>query len=216
MGELKYANYILSLFYHIHPLDVNQKKSTLSRRSRHLTPTDGILIALESIQEEKMKKIFGNGGKCRRAAAFSVIIISILISFSSCVSSQKSSEELLSELAGKVPELPYGTVYLSDAEEGESSYADSALLKSLYGESATEYELPLTENFAIYLSSFASPCEIAVFKCYSASDTEILAGMCFNRIEQLSVLLASSEFSERVSRADVRVSGRFVIMTMLP
>ena len=135
---------------------------------------------------------------------------------SSCAGDVKSAEDLLSDLTEDITELPDGNVYKKSAEGGDKSFLSPALCEALYGSSAQSDKLPLTEDFAIYLSSFAIPCEIAVFKCYSASDTDVIAGMLLSRISELKVLLAESEFLYLAESATLDIDGKFVIMKMIP
>lgn len=115
-----------------------------------------------------------------------------------------------------VDSLPRGEVYHSGTVAGESGYFSPHLMATVYGETAEERCFPLIEEYAIYLSSFAEPCEIAVFRCYARSDADRIAEMCLSRIEQLRVLLAGTSYRSRVDQATVRVDGKLVVMQILP
>ena len=143
-----------------------------------------------------------------------ICILLALLSLGSC-DSEKSAEEILFSITQGQDSLPNGTVYTRSAPEGSQNYLSGSMIKTLYHESAEEYEFTLIEDFAIYLSSFAKPCEIAVYKCYSRSDTDLIASMCLKRIEKLRIMLAQTAFCEIPENAKIDIKGRFVIVTML-
>ena len=135
--------------------------------------------------------------------------------FSSC-NDNRRAEDILFSITKDIDDLPDGNVYLKSADEGSECFLSPMIISALYGEGAVSYEFSLIEDFAVYLSSFKTPCEVAVYKCYSASDTDLIASMCLSRIENLKIILAETSFSETLSNATVSVSGKFVIVTMLP
>ena len=146
-----------------------------------------------------------------------ILILFILLLpslFSSCKDNRRA-EDILFNITKEIDDLPDGNVYLKSADEGSESFLSPMIISALYGEGAILYEFSLIEDFAVYLSSFKSPCEVAVYKCYSASDTDIIASMCLSRIENLKIILAETSFSERLSNATIDISGKFVIVTML-
>lgn len=134
----------------------------------------------------------------------------------SCSREEKSTAVLLGEEMARMENLPQGEIYRSDAAEGEVGYLSERLAATLYGESAVTNCFPLLEEYAIYLSSFAEPCEIAIFRCYARSDADRIAEMCLTRIEQMRIMLAGTDFRIRVDGATVRVDGRLVTMQILP
>ena len=134
----------------------------------------------------------------------------------SCAGDNRSAEDILADITDDIADLPDGNVYKKSAEEGDKGFLSPALCEALYGANAQRDKFPLTDDFAIYLSSFAMPCEVAVFKCYSASDTDVIAGMLLSRISELKILLAESEFLYLADSATVEIDGRFVIMKMTP
>ena len=146
-----------------------------------------------------------------------ILILFILLLpslFSSCKDNRRA-EDILFNITKDIDDLPDGNVYLKSADEGSESFLSPMIISALYGEGAISYEFSLIEDFAVYLSSFKSPCEVAVYKCYSASDTDLIASMCLSRIENLKIILAETSFSERLSNATIDISGKFVIVTML-
>lgn len=143
-----------------------------------------------------------------------VIILSFLCAASllSCKSRTRSAEQVLEEISLSLS-LPAGELYFSGAEETSPSYLSPELAKTLYGKDSERY-LALTEEYAIYLSGFAKPYEIAVFKCYSASDTDALAEMCLSRAELLSVLLRDTDAQSFVGNARIFSKGKYTVMVI--
>ena len=140
-------------------------------------------------------------------------ILLLLFLLPSCKDT-KSAEDVLFNITKDFDDLPDGSVYLSSAEEGSQKFLSVSMINSLYHDDASKYEFSLIEEYAIYISNFAKPCEIAVYKCYSSSDTDLIATMCLRRIEKLRAMLAGTSFCEIIDSADVEVKGHFVIVTM--
>ena len=141
-------------------------------------------------------------------------IFLVLLLLTSC-GEKRSAEDVLFDVTKDFDDLPDGNVYLSSAKEGSQNFLSVTIINSLYHEGAAEYEFSLVEEYAIYISEFAKPCEIAVYKCYSASDTDLIASMCLRRIEKLCVMLSETSFSYIPQNADIDVKGHFVIVTMV-
>ena len=158
-----------------------------------------------------MKKIIKHSIFIKLISVLIVLSISIL---SSCGDS-RYAEDILFNITKNFPELPDGTVYISSSEEENKNSLIPDMINSLYHEGAAEYEFSLIEEYAVYISDFAKPCEIAVYKCFSRSDTNLIASMCLSRIEKLSVMLKGTSFSEIPLRANVDIRGNFVIVTMV-
>lgn len=144
----------------------------------------------------------------------SVIILCIFILTSCKYTNSMSASEVLEHTKKEFKNLPDGFTYLKSAEEGDDNFLPSSTISILYGSDSQNNEFTLIEDYAIYISSFAVPCEIAVFKCYSSSDTQIIASMCLERISSLSFLLQESDFRMLVDNAKVEIYGKFVVMTM--
>ena len=153
--------------------------------------------------------------KIRKYSILISILIVILIPLLSSCGDGRHAEDILFNITKNFPELPDGTVYISSFEEENKNSLIPDMINSLYHEGTAEYEFSLIEEYAVYISDFAKPCEIAVYKCFSCSDTNLIASMCLNRIEKLSVLLKGASFSEIPFRANVDISGHFVIVTMV-
>jgi len=146
-----------------------------------------------------------------------ILILTLLLLLSSLPSCAPRREawEVLEERMAEYT-LPDGVCYRSDAAEGESTYASPALLASLYGTDAAKRITEFTESYAIYLSSFALPCEMAVFRAYSRSDTHVLMAVCLERLDQLRVLLRHTEHATALKGASIVTDGYFVIMQIPP
>ena len=138
-----------------------------------------------------------------------ILSLSILFGAVSCRQSERA-EDMLYRICTEL-ELPSGETYLKSAEEGSAGYLDQSMINTLYGKEGASVFL-LIEDYAIYISSFAVPYEVAVFKCYSRSDSDSVAELCLERIETLKVILRDSEHFELVQRARVEIKGRYVVM----
>ena len=146
---------------------------------------------------------------------FASILLVLITPLLSACGEAKSAEDILFDITKDLKDLPDGSVYFSSTEEDNKNSLLPDMISDLYHEGAAEYEFSLIEEYAIYVSDFAKPCEIAVYKCFSRSDTNLIASMCLRRIEKLSVMLKDTSFSEIPLRADVDVRGHFVIVTMI-
>ena len=145
---------------------------------------------------------------------FFALVGCLLLAF--CVAAcgcDESAEDILYRTCSTL-ELPSGTTYLSGAPEGSSSYFSTDTIVAMYGEAAPIEVFPLVEEYAIYLSQFAEPYEVAVFKCYSRSDADTVAKMCLERTEMLKVSLRDTTYSELAESAKVEIDGKLVIMVV--
>jgi hypothetical protein len=149
----------------------------------------------------------------KRFILFIFAVLLLAVALLSCRAESQSAEELLSSLMADTQGLPAGNIYVKGAEEGESAYFSQSLCESMYGARAFEL-LTFTEDFAIYMASVAAPYEIAVFKCYSATDAEKLAAVCMSRAQDLRVILSKTEWRELCDSAKIKVDGRIVVMTV--
>ena len=110
-------------------------------------------------------------------------------------------------------ELPDGVLYDSAAEEGSDGYCSVSLRQSLYGEAAEE-TFALVEEYAVYVSSFILPIEMAVFRCYSATDAHRVEAMCLNRGETLRIALRGTELEALSDSVRILCRGRYVVMIL--
>ena len=148
----------------------------------------------------------------KRLACPLLCLLLCLACLVACQRTPPSAEAILSSLMEEADgSLPTGSVYLSRAEEGSNAYPSPSLLRAMYGETAEEI-LGLTEDYAIYLSSRAFPAELAVFRCYSASDADRIAALCLNRRDDLQVALRGTAWEARSDSVWVVGRGRFVVM----
>ncbi len=142
-------------------------------------------------------------------------ILSVLLCLSlvSCSAAKKDSGEILGALMEHCGTLPRGVIYEKSAPEGEGGYMSPTLAEALYGERAAQY-FSLLEEYSIYLSSFASPYEIAVFKCYSSTDARKIERMCRERADIVSVALRRTEFYELCGNIRIVREGDRVVFLM--
>lgn len=141
-----------------------------------------------------------------------IICLALIFCVASC-GARESAEDILYSICAEA-ELPSGVTYLRGAAEGSAGYLDAGVIESLYGEDG-EAAFLLLEDYAIYLSSFAVPYEVAVLECYSASDTERVAELCLERIDVLKVILRDTEYFDVMQRASVKIKGRTVVMKIV-
>ena len=147
----------------------------------------------------------------RRFLQIALFILAFLMIFlSSCGREGKNAAEVFDGFIFEIEKLPDGDILRSGSIEGSGEYLSESICATLYGERATKDIFPLVENFSIYLCSFAYPFEVAVFKCYSKSDTDLVSEMCFKRGDMVKVLL----HSEGINDVEIRVmtKGNFVAM----
>ena len=134
----------------------------------------------------------------------------ICLALTACAKPQKACSDELSALLGETP-LPSGVTYICGSEVGNGGYLSPETARALYGEDA-EALLALCEDYAIFLSERPNPFEAAVFRCYSASDCDRIAGALLSRIEDIRIALRDTELSGAYDTAEVKISGRVVTM----
>ena len=150
----------------------------------------------------------------RRIWRFLALGLAMALFLASCGRrGEKSAEEILREICEAAGELPEGAIYRLAAEEGEADYLSPQLVHSLYGEEGDEIlASKILADAALYLSSFASPYEIAVFHTYSRSDADSVAAMCLSRADELQVARHRTEWESLVSSLRIVVRGRWVVV----
>ncbi len=141
-----------------------------------------------------------------------LVSVLFILLFPSCSAQSVSAEEILYEICASL-ELPAGQTYLLRAAEGEKNYLSADTAGTLYGEKAVNETFPLLEDYAIYLSS-SLPCEIAVFRCYSRSDTDKVSAMCLERADALGALMKNTEFYELYQNAEIITHKKYVLMLL--
>lgn len=126
----------------------------------------------------------------RKIKLLSVFLLFALF-FSCGAKKDRGAEETLLEFIGALPDLPPGSLYLSEAAlYDEEKPLTNELLRSLYAkaDASLEYE-GLVREAALYLgSSPDAPFEVAVFVCLANSDTDALLEMCRRRAALVSRL----------------------------
>lgn len=128
-----------------------------------------------------------------------------------CSRSKADVREVLAAMCDSQPTLPAGQIYLSTAAPDEDTYADEELLAVLFGDGALPIELSSVNAYALRLSSFATPCELAVFLCISPQDARAVAEMCLRRTE--TVRRATKNTASAVE-STVSVCGKYVLLAI--
>ena len=146
----------------------------------------------------------------RRFRMFFALALSLTVLFVGCAGEPRSAEDMLLEICVSLS-MPAGRVYFRAAEEGSENFLPVDTTEVMYGEDAEEI-FALVEDFAIYVSEIASPREVAVFRCYSSSDTDSVAAICLERVDMIRVLLKDGGASELAQGAQVTVRGHYVVM----
>ncbi len=142
-----------------------------------------------------------------------VISFLLLFSLAACSVSPMSTDKALSRIMEKGEKLPDGMIYHLGAEEGSEYYLPPSVRDSMYGD-ASEEIFSLLEDYSIYMSSFAKPFEIAVFKCRSKSDGRRIEAMCRDRRDIVSVALRETEFYEMCRDIRIIRDGEWVFFIM--
>lgn len=145
-------------------------------------------------------------GEMVRALLCGAALLGILCG---CSGKLPDASARLDDWMAELGELPDGELYRSGVGEGEEGFLPPDLRDAMYGEDAEGLFL-LIESYAIYLSSFAEPCELAVFCAYSANDADRLAAMCLSRIDTLRTALRGTPMEAACERAEVTCKGRVV------
>ena len=137
-----------------------------------------------------------------------------VISFLGCQSERnKSAEAVLLDVIGALT-LPSGSIYIYGASFGSENSLPSLTREVLYGAEESELAFSLLDDYAIYLSSFESPFEAAVFRCRAASDTDTLTALCLRRADTLNVLLKETAHASLSGNIRVLQKGRYVAMVL--
>lgn len=102
---------------------------------------------------------------------------------------EKTAAEVVAAILPLCGETPTGVWYRSGAERGQEDYISATDFDLLYGEGSAEEYGPFVREYSIYLSSFAEPFEVAVFRCYEKSDADRVGGMLLRRSDRLKVFL---------------------------
>lgn len=90
-----------------------------------------------------------------------------------------------------------GSSKISHADQGISAFLDSVV-----------------DDGAMRFSTGSAPCEYAVFRCISRSDTEAVVELLLERKEALRRQFRDSEGAQQVESAQVVVIGKYVIFSL--
>ena len=142
-----------------------------------------------------------------------IILLTLCLSLCACSSYKKSTSEILDRMLSEFSDIPKGTIYYKNATEDQEGYLSPFLAEALYGTSAEEC-FTLMEDYSIYLSSFATPYEIAVFRCYSATDAVRLEQLCRERADIVSVALRYTDFYKLCQSIRIVREGDTVVFAM--
>lgn len=140
-------------------------------------------------------------------------VLFLCLCFSSCGTEKRETGEILGALMDECSELPRGVIYTPHASEGEEGYMSAALAEALWGEDAHEC-FALLSDYSVYLSSFATPYEIGVFRCYSSTDAIRIEQLCRARADIVSVAVRQTEYHALCSNIRIVREGDTVIFMM--
>lgn len=149
----------------------------------------------------------------KKALFVFLLILSVLLC--SCKGGEISADSVLNRmlaLGGEGME-DSGVLFSSSAEENTIGYMSDENKRTMYSEKARSDCFLKIEQFAIFVSAHGV-CEIAVFKCYSASDTDTIIEMCAERADTVKVALRGSVWEEKSKNVRIAVSGRWVAFVL--
>ena len=146
----------------------------------------------------------------KKALLIFALIFGLMLSSCSKNESAQTILASLLEVSGENFE-DGGEVYFSDAYEGQIGYFSDTIKALMYGEDAAKNIFPLTESCAVFVSS-REPSEIAVFKCYSASDTDEIERTLLERADEIKVMLHNTRWREKSEDISVIVHKKYVLL----
>ena len=141
------------------------------------------------------------------------ISLILCLSLFSCSDAPRDAHGILDRIMESEKNIPAGVVYTPNAREGEEGYLSPALAEALWGEDAKE-GFGMLEDYAVYISSFASPTEIGVFRCYSATDAIRIEQLCRARADIVTVALRQTEYHGLCRNARIMRRGDTVVFTL--
>lgn len=103
-----------------------------------------------------------------------------------------------------------GYIYSSTAEEGNLGYLSQEMMATLYGDNYSEHIAPLVEECSVFLSS-RGVGELAVFKCYSRSDTDLVLKALLKRADTLKVGLRNTAWEEKSRGIEIKIKGKYLL-----
>ena len=147
--------------------------------------------------------------------SLSVFLLVLCILMTSCAARKNITCESVLEAALKLcngQSKLNGQVLLLSADEGSLEYFSEDIRAQMYGERALGLCFPKIEDCAVFTSAHI-PEEIAVFKCYSYSDTDEVSKMCLERADEIKVALRGSVWAEKAEKIRVTIHRRFVVFS---
>lgn len=141
------------------------------------------------------------------------LCVCILVSFFGCTDVRSTNTtQLLIELSHRSEQnTERAFLFESEAKEGDITFLSEGTKIALYGDKRSAECFPLIEEYAILLCTNGVG-ELAVFKCFSESDTDLVAAMCLERADLLKVALKSTSFADKSADISVTIRGKYVLM----
>ena len=151
-----------------------------------------------------------------RKKALLIFILIFALMLCSCQRKRQNTSDLLADLINVSGESLEGNgiFYFSEALEGELGYFSKADQLLMYGKDNVEYNFDKIESCAVFLSSRA-PSELAIFKCYSASDTDDVERMCLERADDIKVALYNTQWREKTEGISVIAYKHYVLFSFV-
>lgn len=147
----------------------------------------------------------------KKYIAFVLVFLLALCSCSQNV--EEDTFDILCELLAYSGEnREEAALYSSSADIGEFGYIDDGIKTTLYGERCDKDYFPLVEEYSICLFERQAG-EVALFKCYSRSDTDTIAQMCLERADLIKVMLNGTEHEEKSRAIRIEIHGRYVLFS---
>ena len=149
----------------------------------------------------------------RIIAAFLILLLPF--SFVACGRQENTScREILHAMTEAEIGLPSGKVYSMKAARGDDEYLSEHLINSLYGDGSTPVMADGWLDLALFLSSSAHPCEMAVFLCNSRNTANDTARMLCRRLDVIRHTKSDCELSCYFDSASVTVKGNYVLLVI--
>ena len=142
-----------------------------------------------------------------------ILILSFLV-LCSCSEASKSCEDIALRLCDEL-KLPTGQMYCKESADSPLRALPADTMRIMYGGQGEEV-FELIEDYSIYLCAAGAPYEVAVFKCYSPSDSDSVTALCLERADSLSVLLRDTEYADIAVNARVYSKGKYTVMLITP
>ena len=141
------------------------------------------------------------------ALAFSFVIVLV-----GCAKEKTDTYSLLCDLLLYSGEDTDGSgyIYSSSADEESIGYLSDGMLRRLYGEKYEKSAAPLVEDAALFISARGAG-ELALFRCYSSSDTDTLLKLLLERADTLKVGLRGSAYEQKSEGIVVEIRGKYVL-----